>query len=37
MGRVCLARPILIAAIFKVLQLPHFESGCIFATCHPAN
>ena len=24
------ARPILIAAIFKVLQPPHFESGCIF-------
>ena len=24
------ARPILIAAIFKVLQRSHFENGCIF-------
>ncbi len=29
MGRVQKARPILIAAIFKVLQTkPYFESGC---------
>ena len=28
MGRVSLARPILIAAIFKVPRQPHFESGC---------
>ena len=29
-----MARPTLIAAIFKVLQIPpHFESGCTFSSC----
>ena len=31
MGRVIMARPVLIAAILKVLRhMPHFDSGCIF-------